>query len=136
LASQDACQLVVASGDDAGTVLFLSPRNPSQESRTGLRLGPHSPAMRLSGISRVLPTDSLDRMLSTALFRAAGPVYAPLDVTTRDETRLKELVFAGRDVRNLRPLVDSMRLVKDADEIARMRRAVDISAAGHVAAMQ
>src|SRR2546430_8989457 len=74
-------------------------------------------------------------MLSTALFRAAGPVYAPLDVTTRDETRLKELVFAGRDVRNLRPLVDSMRLVKDADEIARMRRAVDISAAGHVAAM-
>src|SRR2546429_4190 len=99
-------------------------------------LGPDSTAVRLSGISRVLPTDSLDRMLSTALFRAAGPVYAPLDVTTRDETRLKELVFAGRDVRNLRPLVDSMRLVKDADEIARMRRAVDISAAGHGAPLQ
>src|SRR5256886_14788728 len=75
-------------------------------------------------------------MLSTALFRAAGPVYAPLDVTTRDEPRLKELVFSGRDVRNLRPLVDSMRLVKDGDEIARMREAIDISAAGHVGAMQ
>jgi Xaa-Pro aminopeptidase len=29
-----------------------------------------------------------------------------------------------------------MRLIKDADEIARMRKAIDISAAGHVAAMQ
>jgi len=84
----------------------------------------------------VLPTDSLDRVLATAVLRAAGPIYAPLDVTTRDDARLKELVFAGRDVRNLRPLVDSMRLVKDADEIARMRKAVDISAAGHVVAMQ
>ena len=137
LETQDAWLLLTARGPDSlETVLFLPPRNPSQERWTGLRLGPDSTAVRLSGISRVLPTDSLDRMLSTALFRAAGPVYAPLDVTTRDETRLKELVFAGRDVRNLRPLVDSMRLVKDADEIARMRRAVDISAAGHVAAMQ
>src|SRR6184192_1124408 len=136
LETQDAWLLIVAGGDAAGTVLFLSPRNPSQERWTGLRLGPDSTAVRLSGISRVLPTDSLDRMLSTVLFRAAGPVYAPLDVTTRDETRLKELVFGGRDVRNLRPLLDSMRLVKDADEIARMRKAVDISAAGHVAAMQ
>src|SRR5438477_1399438 len=136
LETQDAWLLIVAGGDAAGTVLFLSPRNPSQERWTGLRLGPDSTAVRLSGISRVLPTDSLDRMLSTALFRAAGPVYAPLDVTTRDEPRLKELVFAGRDVRNLRPLLDSMRLVKDADEIARLRKAVDISAAGHVAAMQ
>src|SRR5205085_1632087 len=88
-----------------------------------------------SGIARVLPSDSLDRILS-AVGRPAGPLYVPLDVTTREESRLKEFVFGGRDVRNLRPLVDSMRLVKDADEIARMRKAVDISAAGHVAAMQ
>jgi Xaa-Pro aminopeptidase len=136
LETQDAWLLIVAGGDAAGTVLFLPPRNPSQERWTGLRLGPDSTAARLSGISRVLPTDSLDHVLSAALFRASGPAYAPLDITTRDETRLKDLVFAGRDVRNLRPLVDSMRLVKDADEIARMRRAIDISAAGHIAAMQ
>src|SRR5213082_514578 len=135
LETQDAWLLIVAGGEAATTVLFLPPRTPSQERWTGLRLGPDTTAARLSGIGRVLPTDSLDRMLA-ALFRAAGPVYAPLDVTTRDEPRLKELVFAGRDVRNLRPLLDSMRLVKDADEIARLRKAVDISAAGHVAAMQ
>src|SRR2546421_12094322 len=136
LETQDAWLLIVAGGEAAGTVLFLPPRTPSQERWTGLRLGPDGTAARLSGIARVLPTDSLDRILSAALVRASGPLYAPLDVTTRDELRLKDLVFAGRDVRNLRPLVDSLRLVKDADEITRMRKAVDISAAGHVAAMQ
>jgi len=135
LETQDAWLLIVAGSDAAGTVLFLPPRTPAQERWTGLRLGPDSTAARRSGIARVLPTDSLDRMLS-ALSRAAGPLYVPLDVTTQEEPRLKPLVFAGRDVRNLRPLVDSMRLVKDADEIARMRNAVDISAAGQVAAMQ
>ena len=136
LETQDAWLLIAAGGDAAGTVLFLPSRNPSQERWTGLRLGPDSTAARLSGISRVLPTDSLDRMLAAALFRSSVPVYVPLDVTTRDEPRLKELLFSGRDVRNLRPVVDSMRLVKDADEIARMRNAIDISAAGHIAAMQ
>src|SRR5437763_1714749 len=135
LETQDAWLLIVAGGEAATTVLFLPPRTPSQERWTGLRLGPDTTAARLSGIGRVLPTDSLDRMRA-ALFRASGPIYAPLDGTTPDAPRLKELVFSGRDVRNLRPLVDSMRLVKDGDEIARMRTAIDISAAGHVAAMQ
>ena len=134
LETQDAWLLLAPGGE---TILFLPPRNPSQERWTGLRLGPDSTAARLSGIARVLPTDSLDPVLATLAFRAGeGPLYVPLDATTRDEPRLKELAFAGRDVRNLRPIVDSMRLVKDADEVARMRKAIDISAAGHVAAMQ
>jgi Xaa-Pro aminopeptidase len=135
LETQDAWLLMV-SGDAPETVLFLPDRNPSQERWTGLRLGPDSTAVRLSGIARVLSADSLDRTLSAVLFRAPGPIYAPLDEATRDEKRLKDLAFAGRDVRNLRPIADSMRLVKDADELGRLRRAVDISALGHVAAMQ
>ncbi len=134
LETQDAWLLLAPGGE---TILLLPPRNPSQERWTGLRLGPDSTAGRLSGIARVLPTDSLDPVLASLAFRGGdGPLYVPLDATTRDEPRLKELAFAGRDVRNLRPIVDSMRLVKDADEIARMRKAIDISAAGHVAAMQ
>src|SRR6267154_2725869 len=74
LEAQDAWLLLVAGGGAPETLLFLPPRDPLQERWTGLRLGPDSTAVRLSGISRVLPTDSLDRMLSTALFRAyTGP---------------------------------------------------------------
>src|SRR5436189_173822 len=136
LETQDAWLLMVAGGGASETVLFLPPRTPLQERWTGLRLGPDSTAGRLSRIPRGLPPDSLDDALAAALFRVRGPLYVPIDQTTRDEQRIRELTFAGRDVRNLRPSADSMRLVKDAGEIARMRKAVDISVLGHVAAMQ
>jgi Xaa-Pro aminopeptidase len=110
LETQDAFLLLSARGPDSlEAVLFLPPRTPSQERWTGLRLGPDSVAVRLSGVAKVLPVDSLEaRLRGTAVVR-------PND---------------------LKPLVDSMRAVKDADEIARLRRAVDISVAGHVAAMR
>src|SRR5438874_1571322 len=136
LETQDGWLLLIAGGGAPETVLFLPPRNPFQERWTGLRLGPDSTAARLTGIARVLPTDSLDPVLTALLARVRGPLYVPLDQATRDEPRLRDLVFVGRDVRNLRPVVDSLRLVKDADELARMRKAIDISGLGHIAAMQ
>ncbi|MBI1968144.1 MAG: aminopeptidase P family protein [Gemmatimonadetes bacterium] len=137
LETQDAWLLMTVRGPDSvETVLFLPPRNPAQERWTGLRLGPDSVAVRLSGIATVLPTDSLERRAQRALRTTPGPVYVPLDVTTREEQRVLDLTFGARDVRNLRPIADSLRLVKDADEIARLRKAVDISVAGHIAAMQ
>ena len=118
LETQDAVLMMTARGPDSiETVLFLPPRTPSQERWTGLRLGPDSVAVRLSGIALVLPIDSLE-----ARARAAPqPVYAPHPATS---------------AQNLMPIVDSMRVVKDADEIMRLRRAVDISVAGHMAAMR
>src|SRR5260370_32685772 len=129
--------MVARGGGEAGeTVLFLPPRDPSRERWTGVRLGPDSTAVRLSGIPRVLSTDSLDRVLRGVLVRPAGPVYLPFDPTTRDEERVRELAFAGSDVRNLRPVVDSMRLVEAADELGRLRTAGALPALGHPAALQ
>ena len=123
LETQDAFLLLTARGPDSlDTVLFLPPRTPSQERWTGLRLGPDSVAVRLSGIAKVLPVDSLEARLRGG----PEPHYTPH-------------VQRGTDVvrpNDLRPIVDSMRAVKDADEIARLRRAVDISVAGHIAAMR
>jgi len=137
LETQDAWLLMIAggAGDGADVTLFLPSRNPGRERWTGLRLGPDTTAARLSGIPRVLPTDSLDGVLGTVL-PGFGPLYVPLDQTTRDEERIRALAFGGRDVRNVRPLVDSLRLVKDADELGRLRKAIDISVLGHIAAMQ
>src|SRR6266700_4144389 len=141
LETQDAWLLLTARGPDSlETVLFLPPRTPSQERWTGLRLGPDGVAVRLSGITTVLPLDSLDTRLQRIRFGSArggaGPVYIPLGPNTRDERRISDFAFSGADVRNLLPIVDSMRVVKDADEIARLCRAVNISVAGHIAAMR
>jgi len=123
LETQDAWLLMTARGPDSlETVLFLPPRTPSQERWTGLRLGPDSVAVRLSGIAKVLPVDSLEARLR------AGP-----------EPHYTPHVQRGTDVvrpNDLKPIVDSMRVVKDADEVSRLRRAVDISVAGHIAAMR
>jgi len=130
LETQDAWLLLTARGPDSlETVLFLPPRTPSQERWTGLRLGPDSVAVRLSGIATVLPIDSLAARLRSA----GGPVYTSLRPNSRDQQPIASIVSDTRDVR---PIVDSMRAVKDADEIARLRRAVDISVAGHIAAMR
>jgi Xaa-Pro aminopeptidase len=83
-----------------------------------------------------LPLDSLDNRLLRVRFGGPRPLYVPLSSKTRDERRISDLAFSGADVRNLLPIVDSMRAVKDADEVARLRRAVDISVAGHIAAMR
>ena len=139
LETQDAWLLLTARGPDSlETVLFLPPRIPGRERWTGLRLGPDSVAVRLSGIRTVLPVDSLDSRLLRARFGGPppGPIYTVIAPKTRDERRISDLVFSGGDVRNVLPIVDSMRFVKDADEIARLRRAVDISVAGHIAAMR
>src|SRR5436190_15221348 len=112
LETQDAVLLMTGRGPDSvETILFLPPRTPSQERWTGLRLGPDSVAVRLSGITKVLPIDSLDARTRGAV----QPMYKSSD---------------------LKPIVDSMRVVKDADEIMRLRRAVEISVAGHIAAMR
>jgi Xaa-Pro aminopeptidase len=137
LETPDAWLVLAARGPDSlDTALFLPPRAPDRERWTGLRLGPDGTAARLSGIPVVLATDSLEARLRVVQARVAGPVYVPLDDATREERRVVDLLFAGRDVRNLRPLADSLRMVKDADELARLRTAVEISIAGHVAAMQ
>src|SRR5206468_5275134 len=58
LETQDAWLLIVAGGGAAGTVLFLSPSNTSQERWTGLRLGSGGNGGRLSGINSGRPTDT------------------------------------------------------------------------------
>src|SRR6267154_5314168 len=74
LETQDAFLLLTARGPDSlETALFLPPRTPSQERWTGLRLGPDSVAVRLSGIATVLPLDSLDNRTHAA----RQPLYAP-----------------------------------------------------------
>src|SRR2546428_8153086 len=138
LETQDAWLLMTARGPDSlDTVLFLAPRTPSQERWTGLRLGPDSVAAGLSGIGAVLATDSWDRRVQRMIVgKGSGPIYVPLSPATKAESRISDLTFSGTDVRNVLPIVDSMRVVKDADEVSRLRRAVDISVAGHIAAMR
>jgi Xaa-Pro aminopeptidase len=134
-------------------ILLLPPRNPAQERWTGVKVGPDSQAVRLTGFPTVFETfhapaaqqrrgpsgtGVLDSLLN-ALKARHVPFYVQMDNTTRYEpviTALRADTLNGLVVRNLRPLADSMRLVKDEGEIAALRRAAQISAEAHADLMR
>jgi Xaa-Pro aminopeptidase len=135
LETHDAWLLLTTSADSTHVTLLVPPRDTAEERWTGLQLGPDSVAARLSGIRDVVSTDSLEARLSLAA-ETAGPVYLSFEQLTSDERQVVDSAFAGHTFRNLRPLTDSLRLVKDADELRRLRTAIDITVQGHIAGMR
>jgi Xaa-Pro aminopeptidase len=124
-----------AQGPDEA-LLLLPERNAARERWVGVKIGPGVEATALTGLA-TLSVRTLDSVL-TAAFARGVPVYAQMDPTTREEPVLRRLQAdsARLTLRNLRPVVDSMRLVKDAQEIAMLRRACQLSAEAHADLMR
>ena len=121
-----------ATGAGAGAradsaILLLPDRVPAMERWTGVRLGPGELAQRLTGFAQVLSVTKLDSGLAAQ--RARGvPVYAPADrysIGLPPYARLR--ADSTVNLHDLRPIVDSMRQVKDAAELAALRRAIAIT---------
>ncbi len=137
--------LVLVARDTAPdrVMLFLPPRNPGQERWTGPKLGPDSAATVMTGIEEVHSADSVDRLLRPLMFgfnspARTGGLYLKLDEKTGRDEKLREMVFGGPgfDVHDLRTVLGQLRVIKDADEVTRMRRAIDITADAQRAAMR
>ena len=136
LETQGAWLLLGAGKDSQVTVLLLPPRDTAQERWTGLRLGPDAVAARLSGIPVVVSAEGRDSVLAVLRRRFPGPLYLPVYHATRDRPEISQWLFAGEDVRNVVPVLDSMRVAKDPAELARLRRAIDITNQAQRAAMR
>ncbi len=139
LESPDAWLVItIAASGSAQPYLFLPVRNPAQEIWTGLRIGPGPVTTRLTGIPNVHPLDSLDRVLARLRRANPGPLFTLLYAETIDNQRIQQWLGSegGQDVRNVVPVLDSARLVKDDAELVRLRRAIDITAEAQRAAMQ
>ena len=135
----DAWLLLAAT--DAGqhqVTLFLPPRNPLMEQWTGRKLGPGSDAVRLTGIDdvRSLDLEVLGKIIMDVAPGTSGTVYT---TAYRGERGTPLAEIPGVDdggARNVIPILDSMRVVKDSVELTAMRRAIYITIEAHKAAMQ
>lgn len=147
LEAKDSWLVVVADSGREESVLFLPPRDSLQERWTGPTLGPGEEATRLTGIETTRSADSAEAFVRQVVAMRTwgnrpGPVW--VDRTARGgETRLlRELAFgATRDealppLLNVRALVAGLRLVKDAEELRRLRMAIDITGEALVEAMR
>ena len=135
----DAWLLMVAQdGLLEAVTLFLPPRNEFMERWTGVKLGPGEVAARLTGIDETVQMhhDSLRRAVMGAVMRTRAPLYTVVYSGTSDNETVQEWVNSGRDVRNIVPMMDSLRVVKDELEIEALRRAITITTEGAKAGMR
>ncbi len=123
------------------THLFLPARDPGSERWTGPKLGPDSVAARLTGITEVHAADSVETLIGRLVRPVSSParaggIYLLKSEAALEQPFLRQLILGSSSVKDVRPLMARLRLVKDANEIARLRKAIDITAEAHRAAMK
>jgi Xaa-Pro aminopeptidase len=136
--------VVLVAGDQPQTLLFCREKNPDKEVWDGFRHGPEAARVAFR-FDAAYPIGSLDEKLTELL--AGQPVLhysmghdADWDdrlvaALNRVRADVRSGAHAPAEIRDVRVELDEMRLIKDAHEIADMRRAADISAAAHRRAM-
>ncbi len=137
--------LVIVAGDAPRSLLFCRERNEERETWDGFRWGPQAARERF-GFDEAHPIGALDETLAQLLENQPALFY-PLGADAEWDARAMRWLNAVRAkaragvqaperVQDVRTLLDEMRLVKDAHELALMRRAASISAAAHRRAMR
>ncbi len=137
--------IVLIGGRAKKSILFCRDKNEEREVWEGFRYGPDA-ARDAFGFDEAYSFSSFETMLPElianhkALWYALGhdtawdaKVVAALN-SVRAQARAGK--HAPSKIRDLRQPLDRMRLVKDAHEIDLMRRAADITSAGHARAMR
>jgi Xaa-Pro aminopeptidase len=137
--------LVVVGGKEPRSILFCREKNQEREIWDGFRHGPAGARERF-GFDEAHPIEALDEKL-TGLLENQPALFYPVGADTEWDARAMKWLNAVRArvrtgieaperIQDVRALVDDMRLIKDAHEIATMRRAARISAGAHRRAMQ
>jgi len=140
----EAVVALVAGPDGDRHILFCREKNLEREIWDGFRYGPDA-AREIFGFDEAHPIDAFpERMPDLMADRQA--VHTPVGASDSWDRRIAAGLNAVRDrvrtgvsapdeIVDVRAELDRMRLVKDAHELALMRRAGDISAQAHRRAM-
>ena len=138
----DSWLAIEASGK---TTLFCRPKDIEREIWDGIRLGPEAAPASL-GVDEAFSVETLDEKMPLLLANQ-NAVWFPFATHKGLQTqvdgwlnkvraRVRLGVECPQSQHDLCKLLDEMRLIKDAHEIAILRRAGAISAGAHVRAMQ
>jgi Xaa-Pro aminopeptidase len=127
------------------SILFLRPRDRDREIWEGKRLGIEHAAQALH-VDAAYPIDELDKRLPD-LLDTSDDLYYGWGGGEDFQRRIRDHVVRARvarrrgdhgaiNVLDPSPILHELRVIKSPADIAGMRRAVEISAAGHLAAMR
>ena len=137
--------LVLVGGKTPRTLLFCRDKDAEREVWDGFRYGPAA-AREAFGIDEAFVFGEFDERLPD-LLDGREALWFALGIDPHWDARITAGLNAVRAqsragkrpptvVHDLRQTLDRLRLTKDDYEIARLRRAADISSAGHIRAMR
>ena len=137
--------LVLIAGASPKTILFCREKNLEREIWDGHRFGPAA-AQQQFGLDAAYSIAQLDEKL-TELMGNQPALFYPLGSDAAWDQRILKLrnavqekvrsgIRAPDEIRDVRALLNEMRLFKDAHELDIMRRAATISTTAHKRAMQ
>jgi Xaa-Pro aminopeptidase len=123
-------------------ILFLPPRNLRLEKFTGPQLGSDDPeATKITGFDRVEEMGKLPDEVGRLLANGPPVVHTEVSATGEPSPSAEALAFLHHSsamvfFQDVKQTITAQRTVKDAGEIALLHKAVDASAAAHLAAMK
>ncbi|MCA9563280.1 MAG: aminopeptidase P N-terminal domain-containing protein [Myxococcales bacterium] len=136
---------LLLGGADPKVVLFVRPRDPATEKWDGARLGTEG-AVSILGADEAYPIDELKQRLGE-LLAGRDALYYRLNHRRDVDSVVLDTLDALRGARRKpdqapgaildpRPVLHDMRRVKRPEELPILRRAAEISAEAHLAAMR
>ncbi|MDP2806282.1 MAG: aminopeptidase P N-terminal domain-containing protein [Gallionellaceae bacterium] len=137
--------VVVIAGESPQSILFCREKNTEREIWDGFRYGPEG-AREQFGFDATYPIAQLDEKL-IELMGNQPVLFYPLGTTPSWDARLLKIreavkdkartgIFAPNEIRDVRELLNEMRLFKQINELEIMRRAATISCGAHHRAMR
>jgi Xaa-Pro aminopeptidase len=137
--------VVICGGESPQSILFCREKSEEREIWDGYRYGPEG-ARETFAFDAAFPIAELDQRLAEmiadrdTLWHSLGHddewdrrIASALNAVRAQSRAGKR---APREIRDLRAVLDGMRLIKDDSELDTMRRAAAISSAGHARAMR
>jgi len=141
----EALAILIPNREQGEFILFTRPRDKTAERWTGPRVGPEG-AIEQFGADEAFSIDTIEEKMLLLLANRDTCYYAfgkRPDFERQLEAWLNQVraqirkgINAPQDMKNVEAIIHALRLIKSEEEIALMCKACEISALGHVHAMQ
>ena len=130
----NAALLLLKTEQEEKAIIFLRPRDPFLETWNGRRLGVEHAPQHLN-VNEAYSIEEFVTVLPKILKNLTALYYVP-EIHTWGDKLVAESAVNFSEILDWQPMLSEMRLIKSPNEIRLMQQAGQITALGHIKAMQ
>ena len=130
----NAALLLLKTEQAEKAIIFLRPRDPLLETWNGRRLGVERAPQQLN-VNEAYSIEEFSTVLPKILSNLTALYHVP-EIHTWGDKLVAESAVNFSEILDWRPMLSEMRLIKSPNEIRLMQQAGQITALGHIKAMQ